>query len=146
MILKIYTNNSADNKLGKSLTLLTELNGTLTEQTSILNLQVRLVDISTSNINKMNYVYIDTVDRYYFITDIIVENNGVVVIKCKCDVLESFKSEIREQTVITKRQELYNNRYLFDDDFKIYSNPLNLIRKYGVSFGDHCTLLTYVGS
>lgn len=145
MILKLYTNKSADNKIGKSLTELTELDGTLTHQTSMLNLEVRLVDLSNAIIKKMNYAYIDTLDRYYFITDIILENNKVVTIKCKCDVLESFKIEILEQTVITKRQENYNNRYLFDDKFKTYSNPINLIKKYGKGLTGSSTLLTYIG-
>ena len=49
-----------------------------------------------------NYVYIEDFERYYFITDITVSQQYLIV-NCKIDVLYTFKDNIREMSGYYKR-------------------------------------------
>lgn len=59
-----------------------------------------------------NYCYVDSLRRYYFINDISLEN-GYAYLKCTCDVLMTYKEQLRAQPAIVSRQEgiydLYQN-------------------------------------
>lgn len=146
MILKIYKNKSPDNKIGKDLELLEEYDGNLNNEVSMMDIKFTLQNIGLKNIKKMNYIFVVELGRYYFITNVNLISQSTIEIECKCDVLESFKSEILENEVVTKRQENYNNRYLNDDLFKIYQNPKYLIREFPKAFSGDTRLLVYIGS
>lgn len=70
--------------------------------------------------NNVNYVYVNELERYYYITDWIMEN-GYIRLECEVDVLMSFKSAIKEQNVIVARQEHKYNLYQNDERFKLYN-------------------------
>ena len=52
----------------------------------------------------VNYVYVDELERYYYIRNWTMEN-GYVTLECEVDVLMSFKNAIKEQNVIVSRQQ-----------------------------------------
>ena len=61
------------------------------------------------NINEYNYVYIDTLDRYYWIKDW-VRNNGLWYGYCAEDVLASFRSDILNTTqYVLRSSTTYDN-------------------------------------
>lgn len=93
----LYVNNSEKNKIGKTLTNDFSLSGTLRDATNIIN-PVILIEIS--EIGNYNYCYINNFNRYYFITDITVIRTGLFAISLMVDVLESFKSDIKNLSVI----------------------------------------------
>lgn len=68
----------------------------------------------------VNYVYINDLERYYYIDNYIMDN-GFVNIECKVDVLMSFKTQLMAENVIAKRSSNRYNLYLPDDKFKMYN-------------------------
>lgn len=67
------------------------LKGTLKDNFNYLNptITVRLNDLIDSN-----YCYISTFDRYYFVEDIVIKNNGSASLFLSIDVLKTYESEI----------------------------------------------------
>lgn len=79
--------------------------------------------ISTStNITDKNYAYIDTLGRYYYITDITLVRAGLYRVKLHVDVLMTYRTQIKACSAVIKRQELDTNMYLDDPEFKVYNN------------------------
>lgn len=62
----------------------------------------------------LNYAYIDTFQRYYYITDRKSLINGVMELTLESDPLESFKTEIRQRTATITRNQNIRNGYLSD--------------------------------
>jgi len=120
--IELKRNNSEDNKINKSLTAISSLSGVLKADSSILN-PVILVEASISSLKNCNYMVISEFGRKYFIIDIRSVRNGMVEISGKCDVLDSFASQILANTAIIKRQENDWNLYIDDGAFRVYSNP-----------------------
>ena len=79
--------------------------------------------ISTAtNITDKNYAYIDTLGRYYYVTDITLVRAGLYRVKLHVDVLMTYRSEIKACSAVLARQESINNMYLDDPEFKVYNN------------------------
>lgn len=97
MEITLYTNNSEKNKLEKSLSGDLKLTGKLREESSIVNPSVL---IQTENPSSYNYAYIPEFNRYYFITDAISVRTDIWRISLHCDVLMSFKDELKATSVI----------------------------------------------
>lgn len=75
-----------------------------------------------------NYVYVSTLSRYYFIVDITVLAAKQILIQCKCDVLQTYRTQILALPVIVKRQENKYNLYMDDDKF-IVKNTRQMVSK-----------------
>lgn len=112
----LYVNNSEKNKIGKTLTNDFSLSGSLRDATNIIN-PVILIEIS--EIGNYNYCYINNFNRYYFITDITVIRTGLFAISLMVDVLESFKSDIKNLSVILlNTQNVGSSNYLPSQVFR----------------------------
>lgn len=123
----LYVNNSEKNKIGKTLINDFSLSGTLRDATNIIN-PVILIEIS--EIGDYNYCYINNFNRYYFITDITVIRTGLFAISLMVDVLESFKSDIKNLSVILlNTQNVGSSNYLpspvFRNNVKSKTDILN---------------------
>lgn len=123
----LYVNNSEKNKIGKTLKNDISLSGTLRDATNIIN-PVILIEIS--EIGNYNYCYINNFNRYYFITDITVIRTGLFAISLMVDVLESFKSDIKNLSVILlNTQNVGSSNYLpspvFRNNVKSKTDILN---------------------
>lgn len=94
------------------LTLIDTLTGTLR---SNCNLIAPVIDIEYDIVPDFNYIYIPSFNRYYFVTDIENTVNRMWKISLKCDVLMSYKDEIKKQTAIISRQEILQDKYFADD-------------------------------
>lgn len=141
MIIQFYKNNAEVNKLDKTgfIELQRTLNGTLKDGTSIINPIVKIysteglqvvddfnVDVVDSNnsdiyffddgfdIVNTNYAYIPEFRRYYFISDIVVLYNNIYQISMQCDVLMSFKEEIKNLSGLISRNEFIYNEFIED--------------------------------
>lgn len=141
MELILYQNNSEKNKIGKNLTTIRTIVGTLRQQTSIVNPTIEVVD---SSVILANYAYIPEFDRYYFINDIESVRNNLWSVSMKVDVLESYKSEIKENTALITRQENLYNLYLNDERMKFTSDTFTLFRDFPIQNfngnGEFCIL------
>lgn len=82
----------------------------------------------------VNYLYISELERYYYINDWIMEN-GYIRLECEVDVLMSFKDEIKERSVVVKRNEKKYNLYLDDPKYKIQNRTATMTKEFPNGFG-----------
>lgn len=133
MQIKLYKNLSEVNTIGKTLTEESVRTGTLKDGCSVLSPSVVLTG---ENLSDFNYMYIPEFHRYYFITGITSIKKGLWQIDGHCDVLESYKEQIKAQKAVVERQEQKYNLYLNDPDWKIYRNKQVLTRTFPDGFLD----------
>lgn len=106
------------------------LRGELKDTSSIYTPTIT-VKLNEAIIGK-NYVEIPRFNRFYFITDITIDNN-YMIINLKCDVLESFKNDFMDTTQIIGRQESKFNRYIEDTNIPKYNETFTQVKKIGTS-------------
>ena len=95
MEITLYTNESEKNKLEKTLDHPILLEGTLRDESSIIN-PIILISSEKEDIPYMyNYAYIPAFGRYYFITDIESVRTGIWRVSMHVDVLMSYKEQIK---------------------------------------------------
>ena len=118
------TNSSPVNKVDKNIVTVITVNGTLRDGASILNPEVEIeTSLTESMVGAINYAYIEVFNRYYFVTDIKTDINGLWVVSMHVDVLMTYKDNIRQQNAVVARQESTYNMYLDDGWFMAYQNP-----------------------
>jgi hypothetical protein len=104
-----------------------------------LDVRNPVIQIKTSdftNIVKYNYCYIEDLKRYYYIDDISAEN-GIAIIKCRVDVLNSFKEDILNSIQYVLRQENINaSPYLQDNLLPIRSDHNYIFEPFGDNVDD----------
>ena len=96
--ISLFKTVSENNRVVKTLTYEKQLSGELRNQTSVLNPSIIIE--SADNISTYNYAYIPEFSRYYYITEIISVRTNCWVVSMRCDVLMSYKDEIRSMNVI----------------------------------------------
>lgn len=97
MNLKLYTNVSEKNCIGKKLINETDFQGVLREQSSIIN---PVIKVQSTELPDFNYAYVPDFKRYYFIVGIRNISTNIWELSLGVDVLESFKSSLANQLVI----------------------------------------------
>lgn len=118
------TNASPVNRIDKELTTVITATGTLRDGASILNPEVEIESsLTQSVVGAINYAYIGVFGRYYFVTDISTEVNGLWVVSMHVDVLMTYKTAIKAQNGVVARQERTFNMYLDDGWFMSYQDP-----------------------
>lgn len=113
MQITLYNNSSEKEKIGKLLTLVDTLDGSLKDNTSITNPEIL---IEYNDPTAFNYCYIDAFNRYYYVRDVVVVRNNLLHISLKVDALESFKTQILTQNVIIEKNTSDYDLYLPDDN------------------------------
>lgn len=116
MQMTLYKNTSDNRYLTKSISQVGNIISTLylKDDTAVVNPIIILDDFP----NGVNYCYLDTFDRYYYLTDVTMLN-GQIQTTWHVDVLMSFKDDIKTQKVLVKRTRKvdYIDYYLRDDEF-----------------------------
>lgn len=120
MNIHVYLNESSDNTINKKLveSFYTDLK---TKPKDLGNSMIQVL-ISSTNLTsgriaeKSNYCYIEGLERYYFITDIKLLNNGIAEITARLDVLESFKNIILNSNAVIESAENYAPCYYLPSD------------------------------
>lgn len=115
----LQTSASEKNRLDKSITDIATVSGVLKEDTSIVNPVIR-IKADLSSYPTCNYMTISAFGRSYFVTDIKSINGGFVEISGHCDVLTTYKTQIRTNSAIIRRSERNWNLYLNDGSLKTY--------------------------
>lgn len=108
MKLKIYNNNSNTNVINKNITLINELDFNLKSDNSILQPILIL-----KNYVGGNYCYIEEFKRYYFINDVRLLSNGLYELHLNVDVLMTYKNEIMNNPISTRKVIKLNNEIDF---------------------------------
>ena len=108
----LYRNSSENNVIGKSLAQIKSVEANLKNDVSIIN--PTLVLNYTANILNSNYCFIPKFNRYYFIDEIVPITGDRCIVKCRVDVLESFKDNILNLDCIVNKQEkeIASNKYI----------------------------------
>ena len=147
MELILYTNNSDNKKVGKSLTSLATINGTLREDCSIIDPVITVSDsvVNNSIAAACNYAKIAQFGRYYFVRNITAKGK-FWEITMHCDVLESFQTPLKALDAVIARQENRYNLYLNDGFFKTYQNPHVSIKPFPSGFTDQYYVLSVAGA
>ena len=127
----LYKNSSENNVIGKSLAQIKSVECNLKNDVSVIN--PTLVLAYTENILGSNYCFIPKFNRYYFIDEIIPITADRSIIKCKVDVLESFKNDIKSLTAIIDKQETISDKFI-DDGSWIVENK-DFLQSYNFSNG-----------
>lgn len=113
MEITLLINNSEKNKIGKSLTTVDVLEGSIKGESSIINPTIL---IEYNNPTAFNYVYIDAFGRYYFVNDVVAVRNNLLRVSLTVDVLQSFAAAILAQNVIIDKNTANYDLYLPDEN------------------------------
>ena len=133
MNVTLYKNTSEKAKVGKTLASASVHTGTLREGCEVVN---PTIIVEGNNLSEFNYMYITEFHRYYFITGITSIKKGLWQIDGHCDVLETYKTQIKAQKAVVERQEQKYNLYLNDPDWKVYRNKEVFTRTFPSGFLD----------
>ena len=141
MEIKLYKNLSENNVIGKTLTQIKSVEANLKNDVSVIN--PTFILYYTANILDSNYCFIPKFNRYYFIDEIVPITGDRCIVKCRVDVLESFKEDIKSLTVILdKSQSIYkSNKYLDDGSFVVENKDFNTIHSFPNGFNDEGTFI-----
>lgn len=108
-----YVNKSDKRKIQKSITQIdspSELH--LLDNCSLINPTFKIADFA--KYMDANYIYVDTLRRYYFINDIEF-SQGLSLLHCTVDVLYTWRNAILDQSALITRSQSSFNTYLVDD-------------------------------
>ena len=139
MEIRLYNSSDETNKINKTLTNEIVLNGTLKDETSVMN---PIILIEANNLTQYNYCYIPLFKRYYFIKDITVVRNNLFRLFLDIDVLMSYKNDILNLDVIIDKSETNNNadKYINDGSF-VCENKSYTVLNFNKGFNEQANYI-----
>lgn len=117
--IKLQNSGFPINKLEKNPNLVTTVNGTLRNETEVVD---PIILIEMSEFPNCNYLTIDAFNRSYFIREVRAVRNNIWEVHAHVDVLMSFKEQILGNRVLVCRNENKFDLYLNDGVFKAKQN------------------------
>ena len=129
----LQTMTSEKNKVDKTITDVVTLTGVLKDESSIVD-PVVLIEADLSDLVLVNYMTIPAFGRSYFLRPPRSINANLVEVSGHCDVLSSFKTQIRTNRGIVNRSEREWNLYLNDGSLKTYQYPEVTTQKFQTGF------------
>ena len=125
----LQSTTSEKNRMDKTITDIATYSGTLRADTSIVD-PVFLVECDLASVVNANYLTVQAFGRSYFINNIRSMRAGLVEFTCHCDVLSSFKAQIRQNHAIMHRSERNWNLYLNDGSLKMTQRPEKIVTEH----------------
>lgn len=144
MILTLYTTKDNDNVINKNIVEKIKYNISMKNGVNISNPTIKIRDKQYDVLLSCNYCYIDELNRFYFIRDIIVETNDLFSLYLECDVLESYREDILNSVA-----EYYVNVGV--DDYTNFNNVVDIRKDIDIYKSNKSielgstTLLTTIG-
>lgn len=132
MDIKLYYNSSDNRCITKQLKNEKTINGTLREETSIIN---PIIIVNNESPIRYNYVYIPEFRRYYYINNVESVRNNIWKLYLQVDPLMSFKGDILALKVVVEKQSLLKNGDEYIDDGSLISDNLMFKTIYNYSKG-----------
>lgn len=119
--INLYQSSAEVNRVDKTnyLTGVGTLSGALREECSIMTPSITF---KQTTVPSFNYVYIAAFGRYYYVTDITSISKDIWRMSLSCDVLMTWKDDIRALTAIIARQENSFNPLLLDSELPAQAN------------------------
>ena len=132
MTIKTFRFLGDSRKVDKTLTSVsTYSNAVIVGDMSIQNPTISLQLDSFTDVINFNYIQIPELRRYYYVVESTIKEDGYVEIKCRVDVLKSFKNDILASTQYIDRQQNKCTYQLPDDMYNIKSNRNLTIKNFG---------------
>lgn len=130
----LYVNTSEKNRIGKTLTNTLTFSGTLRGETSVT---APVIMLEADDLTDFNYAYIPEFKRYYFISDVTSVRSGLWRVSLAVDVLESFKDEIKQLTVILRGTQTTGlNKYISGNVWKTNVKETTTIVNFSAGLKD----------
>ena len=135
----ILYNTTSDNRvLSKSITLIKEIDAELKDADDVISPTLKIQRFK--DWEKVNYIYIKSFNRYYYVNTIKQLLGNTILLDCSVDVLMSNKNAIRNLTCIIDKQEnsstTYSDKYLDDGSFITECRTFNSILNFPQGFND----------
>lgn len=92
MELKLFQNKSSENTINKNLTLITTKNINLKQSTNLYQTFLVFKNDNITDYSKINYA--EMLNKYYFVSHETLQNNSLIRLNLKEDVLETYKDNI----------------------------------------------------
>lgn len=92
MELKLFQNKSSENTINKDLTLITTKNINLKQSTNLYQTFLVFKNDDATDYSKVNYAKM--LNKYYFVSHETLQNNSLIRLELKEDVLETYKDNI----------------------------------------------------
>lgn len=92
MELKLFQNKSSENTINKNLTLITTKNINLKQSTNLYQTFLVFKNDNITDYSKINYARM--LNKYYFVSYETIQNNSLIRLNLKEDVLETYKDNI----------------------------------------------------
>lgn len=104
MLIKTYNYNGEPNRVNKTLQENEEYTGVLNSTVNVLEPVIRF---RTRNVVTFNYVYIESLNRYYFVSEIR-QDGDICTVYLRTDVLMTYKDKIFNSTGTLTKGETVN--------------------------------------
>lgn len=132
MTVEFYVNKSEPNKIFKDVAekVITITDAQFRESVNLLTPEIT-IEQTLPNAKAVNYCYIDELKRWYFIDSIECIRTGIFAIKCRVDVLYTYRNSILTVSGLVDRSEEddFHDKYLDDSErrFEVlkYHIPMN---------------------
>ena len=129
LICTFYNTNDNVNKINKNLSGSEQTTCDIINMTNIINPSIV---VNSQYINK-NYVYINDLSRYYFVKDITISNN-MIIMQLEIDVLYTYKNEILNSTQYISRCEDYKFTDVKDELIQATEKKIIVTKKISDAF------------
>lgn len=137
-----YNNKDSNHALPKNLIYLFESDISIIADNNLLSPKFVLRRID--DLIATNYAYVPTFGRYYYVT-ITTKENGMCLVECEIDVLQSYANEILSMECLIARQEKKYNNMLPDDQIKSRVGTVTEKKKIGSIGNTISYVLTVTG-
>lgn len=141
--INLMNNQEELNKISKNPSSVLSVTGELREETSIID-PVVIIEYN-GTLTNVNYAYIGTFHRYYFITQIESVRTGLWRVCMHCDVLKTYAQGILACKCVVARNENQFNLLLNDAYFKVYSDPRVQVLNFPQKFSGFSYVLAMKG-
>lgn len=116
MYLELYQVEDTTNTMNKIKLLVHTTEITFKTQTNILAPYLKVY--IPNGLEQFNYAYIDELARYYFITNIEPNPNGVMFLQLEVDVLESFRVDIMKANKVNFHNKVKTDLKIIESDYE----------------------------
>lgn len=144
MNIVLGVNSSEPNKVVKTISNQTSMEGILRDESSLLSPSITVQ--SFTDISRFNYCFIEDFKRYYYITDIVMLRSGLWLVKLRVDVLYTYSQQIKNNSAIVDKQyqNTGNAKYFNDGSYKNTVKTATEIINFSGGFNDTGELILMV--
>ena len=107
MELQLFQNKSSENTINKDLTLIATKNINLKQSTNLYQTFLVFKNDNSTDYSKINYAKM--LDKYYFVSHETLQNNSLIRLHLKEDVLETYKDDILKSSADIIEKSTPNN-------------------------------------